>query len=269
MKIVRFADTAGNPGYGSLQPDGQVIAINDPFAGTPLAERGEAFAPARLLHPFDPVQIYGVGLNYADHAAETNKPLPERPLIFMKAINTAQSPGAPIVLPRHLASEKVDYEGELGFVISRTCKNVSPEDALDYVLGLTVANDVSARDWQFEWGGGQFIKGKSFDTFCPFGPAVVTLDEIADLKGMALETKLNGETVQKSDTGQLIFDLPYLISFLSGSTTLLPGTLILTGTPSGVGHARKPQARYLQPGDVVEVSIEGLGSLSNPVVAEA
>jgi len=185
----------------------------------------------------------------------------------MKAPTTVQNPGDPIVIPRFLRSDKVDYEGELGVVIGRPCKNVSPEEALSYVLGFVAANDVSARDWQKEKGGGQFCRGKSFDTFCPVGPCLVTIDELPDPSNLTLRTYVNEDKMQDSSTSDMIFDVPTLISFLSGSTTLLPGTLILTGTPSGVGEARDPK-RFLVPGDEVTVEIEGIGLLTNPVVEE-
>ena len=152
-------------------------------------------------------------------------------------------------------------------VIGRPCKNVTPSEALSYVLGFVAANDVSARDWQKEKGGGQFCRGKSFDTFCPVGPCLVTIDELPDPSNLTLRTFVNEEKMQESSTADMIFDVPTLISFLSGSTTLLPGTLILTGTPSGVGEARDPR-RYLVPGDEVTVEIEGIGLLTNPVVEE-
>ena len=193
--------------------------------------------------------------------------IPKNPMVFMKAPTASQKPGDPIVIPRFLRSDKVDYEGELGVVIGRPCKNVSPADALSHVLGYTCANDVSARDWQKEKGGGQFCRGKTFDTFCPVGPCLTTADEITDPSKLTLRTYLNDEKVQESKTDDLIFDVPALISFLSGSTTLLPGTLILTGTPSGVGEARDPK-RFLVPGDEVTVEIEGIGLLTNPVVEE-
>jgi 2-keto-4-pentenoate hydratase/2-oxohepta-3-ene-1,7-dioic acid hydratase in catechol pathway len=167
----------------------------------------------------------------------------------------------------HLASSQVDYEGELAVVIGKTCKNVSREKAFNYVFGYTVANDVSARDWQRQFGGGQFCRGKSFDTFAPLGPAILTTDEVPNPNQLQLRTRVNGEVRQDSNTSRMIFDVPRLIEFLSGSTTLLAGTVILTGTPSGVGMARKPPV-FLQPGDQIEVEIERIGVLSNSVIAE-
>jgi 2-keto-4-pentenoate hydratase/2-oxohepta-3-ene-1,7-dioic acid hydratase in catechol pathway len=161
----------------------------------------------------------------------------------------------------------VDYECELAVVIGRACKNVSRENALEYVLGYTCANDVSARDWQIARGGGQWCRGKSFDTFSPLGPCIVTTDEIPNPNALGIRTLLNGEPVQDWNTNDMIFDVPEIISFMSGSSTLLPGTVILTGTPHGVGMAAKPP-RWLREGDEVTIEIEGIGALTNPVIAE-
>jgi 2-keto-4-pentenoate hydratase/2-oxohepta-3-ene-1,7-dioic acid hydratase in catechol pathway len=161
----------------------------------------------------------------------------------------------------------VDYECELAVVIGKPCKNVSKADALSYVLGYTCANDVSARDWQKDWGGSQWCRGKTFDTFCPLGPCLVTPDEIPNPNALQIKTIVNGEVLQDWNTSDMIFDVPTLIEFLSGSTTLLPGTVILTGTPHGVGMARNPP-RWLQAGDSVTISIEGIGELTNPVRLE-
>ena len=267
MKIVRYLDRKGELGFGQLKEE-EVFRIR-------LKEEGGGFEPtedtadvAKLLTPVDFRCIYCVGLNYREHAAESGVEIPVHPVIFMKAPTAAQDPWSPIVLPRHLPSEKVDFEGELAVVIGRPCKNVSRGDALDHVLGYSCANDVSARDWQKEKGGGQFCRGKTFDTFCPLGPCLVTTDEIKDPNALSLRTTVNDEVMQEASTSDMIFDVPTLIEFLSGSTTLLPGTVILTGTPSGVGSARDPQ-RFLQAGDTVSVEIEDIGKLTNPVVEEA
>ena len=161
----------------------------------------------------------------------------------------------------------MDYECELAVVIGTTCKNVTRERALDHVLGYTCANDVTARDWQRQRGGSQWCRGKTFDTFAPMGPCLVTRDEIPHPNKLALRTRVNGETLQEWNTDDMIFDVPTLIEFLSGSTTLAPGTVILTGTPHGVGMARTPP-RWLQPGDTVEIEVEKIGRLSNPVALE-
>lgn len=211
--------------------------------------------------------IYGIGLNYLSHAIEADKPAPAHPLVFMKPPASATRHGEPIVLPRHLRSDKVDYEGELAVVIGRRCKNVAPSEALSHVAGYTLAIDVSARDWQFDLGGGQFCRGKGFDSFCPLGPVLRTTEEIPDPQRLEIRTYLNGTLVQKSAT-EMLFPVADLIAFLSGSTTLEPGTVILTGTPSGVGHQQNPP-RYLRRGDLVEVEIDEIGRLSRRVVEEA
>jgi 2-keto-4-pentenoate hydratase/2-oxohepta-3-ene-1,7-dioic acid hydratase in catechol pathway len=185
----------------------------------------------------------------------------------MKSASAVQNPGDPIEIPTHLASSEVDYECELAVVIGKTCKNVTRERALDYVLGYTCANDVSARDWQIRMGGSQWCRGKTFDTFAPLGPCLVTRDEIPNPNNLHIATILNGERMQDWTTSDMIFDVPRLIEFLSGSTTLVAGTVIMTGTPQGVGMARKPP-RWLAAGDVVTVEIESIGRLTNPVVAE-
>jgi len=266
VKIFRYLDQAGTMGFGRFDEQGQTFLILKKDDGD-FEVTDQRITPFRLLTPIDFRCIYAVGLNYRAHAEESGQEPPKYPMIFMKAPTSIQNPGDPIVLPRFLRSDRVDYEGELGVVIGRPCKNVKPEDALTYVLGYTCTNDVSARDWQKEKGGGQFCRGKSFDTFCPSGPCLVTADEIPDPSKLTIRTFVNEDKMQESSTDDLIFDVPHLISFLSGSTTLLPGTLILTGTPSGVGDARDPR-RYLVPGDEVTVEIDAIGMLTNPVVEE-
>jgi 2-keto-4-pentenoate hydratase/2-oxohepta-3-ene-1,7-dioic acid hydratase in catechol pathway len=265
MKIVRYLDGAGRARYGS-EDSGRVREIEgDVFGDHAVTEK--VAQVQRLLAPVEPRQILGIGLNYRRHAAETGAKIPDYPILFFKGVNAAQDPGGPIVIPGHMPSAEVDYECELAVVIGRTCKNVSREHALDYVLGYTCANDVSARDWQIRNGGGQWCRGKTFDTFAPLGPCLVTRDEIPNPNALKIATILNGERVQDSSTADMIFDVPRLIEFLSGSTTLVPGTVILTGTPQGVGMAAKPP-RWLKPGDVVTIEIEGIGQLTNPVAAE-
>jgi len=237
----------------------------DPFGSLTVTD--EVVTPGKLLSPVQPVAIFCIGLNYRQHAEESNAPIPQQPVLFMKSPGAVQNPGDDIVLPRHLQSDEVDYECELAVVIGRSCKNVSKANALDYVLGYTCANDVSARDWQIKRGGGQWCRGKTFDTFAPLGPCLVLKDEIPDPNTLRIQTILNGVTMQDSNTSDMIFDVPTLIEFLSGSTTLLPGTVILTGTPQGVGAARKPPV-FLRAGDTVTIEIEKIGALSNPVVAE-
>lgn len=267
MKIIRYLDRKGELGFGRIDDEGLMFVIRQNGKGG-FAATDDPADPGKILSPVDFRCIYCVGLNYKAHAKESGEEPPKHPMIFMKAATAIQDPGSPIVLPRFLRSDMVDYEGELGVVIGRPCKNVTKEEALDHVLGYVCANDVSARDWQKEKGGGQYCRGKTFDTFCPVGPCLVTTDEIPDPSKLTLRTYLNDDVVQESGTDDLIFDVPTLIAFLSGSTTLLPGTLILTGTPSGVGSAQDPR-RFLMSGDEVTVEIEGIGKLTNFVVEEA
>jgi 2-keto-4-pentenoate hydratase/2-oxohepta-3-ene-1,7-dioic acid hydratase in catechol pathway len=266
MRIVRYLDRAGKAHHGS-EEGGRVRRIEGDIYGQ-HAVTGETADVARVLAPVEAKVFFCIGLNYRRHAQETNAKIPEYPILFMKGPNAAQDPGAPIVIPGYLKSTEVDYECELAVVIGKTCKNVSRERALDHVLGYTCANDVSARDWQIKNGGSQWCRGKTFDTFAPFGPCLVTRDEIPDPNALKIATILNGERVQDWSTSDMIFDVPSLIEFLSGSTTLAPGTVIFTGTPHGVGMARKPQL-WLKPGDTVTVEIEKIGQLTNPVVAES
>lgn len=220
----------------------------------------------RRLAPVVPTQILCIGLNYRRHAEETGARIPQHPVLFMKNLGAVQDPGGPIRLPSRPApaSSEVDYEGELAVVLARDCRDATPENALSFVAGYTCANDVSARDWQKQRGGSQWCRGKSFDTFCPLGPVLVTPDELPDPNTLTLQTRLNGRTVQSSSTADMIFSVPELIAFLSGGTTLPAGTVILTGTPEGVGMARTPPL-WLQAGDRVEVEIGGIGILDNPV----
>jgi len=266
MKIARFIDTAGSICFGAQQPDGSMLLLEgDLYAG--LKPTGKTAAVRKLLAPFVPTTILGVGLNYKRHAEESGMKAPEQPVLFVKGLNTLQNPGDAIQIPTALASTEVDYECELAVVIGKACKNVTRERALDYVLGYTCANDVSARDWQLKRGGGQWCRGKFFDTFCPLGPYLVTTDDIPNPNALIIRTVLNGVTVQDWNTNDMIFDVPAIIAFLSGSTTLLPGTVILTGTPHGVGMAAKPP-RWLQPGDTVTIEIEKIGALTNFVELE-
>jgi len=240
--------------------------VGDVFG--PFQVTGEKIEVKKLLAPIQPCSIVCIGLNYRQHAEETGAKFPEFPVVFFKGLNTLQNPGDAIQIPTHLRSDEVDYECELAVVIGRACKNVSRQDALDYVLGYTCGNDVSARDWQRVRGGGQWCRGKSFDTFCPLGPALVTREEIPNPNALKIRTIVNDEVLQDWNTNDMIFDVPALIEFLSGSTTLLPGTVIMTGTPHGVGMARKPP-RWLKAGDKVTVEIEKIGTLTNPVANEA
>ncbi|MBX3381387.1 MAG: fumarylacetoacetate hydrolase family protein [Phycisphaeraceae bacterium] len=209
--------------------------------------------------------IIGVGMNYAKHAHEQGKGVPERPMLFTKNPMAACLNGDPIIVPKICQDRpQVDFETELGVVIGEMTRDISVADALKAVLGYCSANDVSARWWQKDGSGGQFCRGKSFDTFCPIGPSLVPASEVKDPQHLRLTTKVNGVLMQDANTSDMIFDVRRLIHEISRGTTLLPGTLILTGTPSGVGFARNPPV-FLKAGDTVEVEVEGLGVLGNTV----
>ncbi len=265
MKIIRF-QTSSETGHAALQDNGRALVIEGDIFGEFRASN-RVVENFQLLAPIQPATIMCIGLNYRQHALETNAPIPQYPVLFFKAPTALQHPNEPILLPTHLKSDQVDYECELAVIIGKTCKNATRDNALDFVLGYSCANDVSARDWQKARGGSQWSRGKTFDTFCPLGPVLVTRDEIPDPNTLVIQTRLNGEQVQSSNTSDMIFDVPTLIEFLSGSTTLQPGTVILTGTPSGVGMARTPQL-WLKKGDEVTVEIEKIGRLTNPVREE-
>ncbi len=267
MKIIRYLDSAGRAHFGSEQPDGSALRIEGDIYGAHrvTTERADL---RKLLAPVVPTQILCIGLNYRQHAEETKAKIPERPILFVKGINTLAHPGDAILIPQHLRSDEVDYECELAVVIGKPAKNVTRANALSHVLGYTCANDVSARDHQIKLGGGQWCRGKFFDTFAPLGPRLVTADEIPNPNALAISTTLNGERMQGSNTSDMIFDVSAIIEYLSGSTTLVPGTVILTGTPQGVGMARKPEPRWLRPGDSVTIEIEKIGALTNSVALE-
>ena len=232
-----------------------------------IAARAEPLAqvPSQLLPPvMRPGKILCVGLNYRDHAQETGQPIPDEPLIFNKLTSSLLGHGEAIVLPE--ASQKIDFEAELVIVIGKRGRHIAPEAACQYIAGYCCGNDISARDWQKEKPGGQWLLGKSFDTFAPLGPWVVSAEEIEDPGNLDIVCRVNGKTMQNSSTSNLIFPVPQLIAYISRVCTLEPGDLLFTGTPAGVGVARKP-AIFLQPGDRVEVEIDGVGVLSNGVVA--
>lgn len=219
----------------------------------------------KLLAPIPrPGKIICIGLNYADHARETGKAIPTYPVVFSKYANAVIAPGENIVLPK--VSTQVDYEAELAFVIGKRGRSIPEDKAMEYVVGYTIVNDVSARDYQNRTS--QWTMGKTFDTFAPMGPALVTKDEIADPHKLRIGLTIGEqEVLQNSNTSNLIFGIPKLVASLSEVMTLEPGDVVSTGTPPGVGDARKPQ-RFLKPGDVVHVWVEGLGTLTNLVVAE-
>ncbi len=266
MRIVRFVDDKRKIHFGEDIGGGKVRPLDGELFGK-LAPSGPAVKvdAQKLLSPLEPACIYCIGLNYREHATESGMKFPEYPVVFAKPNSTVIGPGQNIRIPAVCPEPEVDYECELAVVIGRKALNVPEKDALDYVLGYTCANDVSARNWQLKRGGGQWHRGKGFDTFCPLGPALVTKDEIPDPQNLVIRTILNGKVMQEHNTGDMIFNIAQLISFLSQDTTLPAGTVILTGTPQGVGFARKPPV-WLKAGDEVIIEIEKIGKLVNRVV---
>ena len=262
MKTLRFIDENGNSRFGTNHEDGFAHLIENGV----VKNNEEKLKVVKLLPPLEPSAIFCIGLNYAAHATETGQPKPERPVVFMKNPGSVVGCFDNIILPASCREPlQVDYEVELAVVIGKHAKNVLSKDALDYVAGYTIANDVSARKWQKNGGSGQWVRGKSFDTFCPIGPEVVLTDEIIDPNNLKLQTLLNGQVMQESNTSDMIFSVEQIIEYLSEDTTLLPGTMILTGTPEGVGFTRDP-AVFLKPGDRLEMTIEKIGTLVNEVV---
>ncbi|MCL6259473.1 fumarylacetoacetate hydrolase family protein [Aquiflexum sp. TKW24L] len=275
MKLIRFGETEKEK-PGIVSPDGKWLdcsSFGEDWSEEFLENDGlirlklwlesnihnlqEISDKNRLGSPIKrPSKILCVGLNYSLHAKESGMPVPEVPILFMKATSSLCGPFDPILIPRN--STKTDWEVELAVVIGKKATYVSKEDAMDYVAGYVLHNDVSERDFQLHHGG-QWVKGKSADHFAPLGPYLVTKDEIADPHNLRLWLKVNGETMQDSNTSDLVFDIPTLVSYISQYMTLLPGDVISTGTPSGVGLGLKPP-RYLNPGDVVELGIDGLGT---------
>jgi 2-keto-4-pentenoate hydratase/2-oxohepta-3-ene-1,7-dioic acid hydratase in catechol pathway len=258
MRIVRYR-FEGNSGYGIVEGGRLHPCEGDPFSG--LVRKPATLDPGavKLLSPVDPPNIICLGLNYRKHAQETGLAPPDEPLIFIKATTALCGPGDPIVLPSR-GPGMIDYEAELVIVIGKRAKDVPEEEACDYILGYTAANDVSNRAAQFS--DGQWARAKSHDTFCPIGPAIETG---LDADNLAITCRLDGKVMQSSRTSDMIFPVRHIVSYLSHAFTLRPGTVILTGTPDGVGFKRTPPV-YLQPGQTVEVEIEGIGILSNPVV---
>ncbi len=258
----------GALGFGSvkavIEAGSEGLAkVRDLVAGAPEGS-GIALTDVRLLAPLaDAQKLIFIGLNYRDHAAEAKMEIPATPTVFAKFANSVIHPGDPIVLPS--ASQKPDYEAEFAFVIGKRGKHIRAAEWREYVAGYTIINDVSARD--FQMATSQWIMGKTCDSFCPMGPFVTTIEEIANPHNLRIECLLNGETMQDSNTGELIFKIPELLEHLSKAMTLEPGDVVSTGTPAGVGFSKKPP-RWLQPGDDCVVRIEGLGELRNPVVAE-
>lgn len=265
MRIIRFL-SGGQTYTGQQLDDRTALRIEGDLFGS-YRVTDQRLAVEKLLAPLVPTDILCIGLNYREHAKESGSAIPQNPMLFIKASNTLNNPFDPIPVPR--LTHEVDYECELAIVIGKTAKHVSKAEALNYVFGYTAANDVSARDWQRDknLGGGQFARGKSFDGFCPLGPAIVTRDEIANPNDLRIKTILNGQVMQEHTTGDMIFDVPTLIASLSSTMTLRPGAVILTGTPQGVGFARTPPV-WMKAGDTVVVEVEKIGRLENPLVNE-
>ena len=282
MKLVTFESTSGEPRPGVIAGEGiidlceldhslpkglrEILDANALRRVAELASTSSAVKAdqPRLLSPIPrPNKIIGIGLNYRNHAIESGMAIPTEPIVFAKFASVVIGPEMPIRLPE--MSTEVDFEAELAVVIGRRGRNIPQGEAMSYVAGYMLANDVSARDWQLKKPGGQWILGKTFDTFCPLGPALITADEVPEPHALRIQFRLNGETMQDSNTSELIFRVDQLIAYLSQVFTLEPGDVILTGTPPGVGFARKPPV-FLKPGDVCEVEIERLGILRNPCV---
>lgn len=263
MKLARFVGPGGRTLFGRMIDDQTAQPLTGELFGE-LAFASESVAIERFLPPIDPPNIFAIGRNYRAHAEETGAGVPDRPLVFQKATTSVIAAGDSIQLPRS-APDEVDFEAELAIVIGRTARHVTEATALDYVFGYTCANDVSARDCQRN--DKQWARAKGFDTFCPLGPWLVTPDEI-DPDSCGIRSRLNGTVMQDANTAAMMHSCGALISYLARQFTLLPGTLILTGTPEGVGFARKPPV-FLKPGDTIEIEVDGIGVLANPVVAEA
>lgn len=267
MKIIRFMTENGQVAHGRYrdeEPDRADIIEGDILRDFRVTQKKEKIS--QFLPPILPTNILALGLNYRKHADEIKMDAPDFPVLFMKATSSVIGHEEPILLPA-AGSDQVDYEGELAVILSGSAKNIPPDRAFDCILGYTCANDVSARDWQFEKQQGQWARGKSFDTFCPLGPFLVTKDEILNPNRLRIRTTLNDAVLQDAHTDAMIFPVAKIVSLLSRSMTLLPGTVILTGTPEGVGFKRQPPV-FLKDGDRITIEIEKIGRLSNPVKKE-
>jgi 2-keto-4-pentenoate hydratase/2-oxohepta-3-ene-1,7-dioic acid hydratase in catechol pathway len=268
MKIIRFVGNDDKVYFGVVEsPDDVTARVLEGNIFGEYYVSSTVLDIKNLLAPISSPNIIGIGLNYKKHADETGIKLPDIPVMFLKATGSLTGHMSPIILPG-IGAEQVDHEAELAIVIGKRGKNIPKDEAYDYVLGYTCANDVSARDWQIRKQKTQWARGKSFDTFCPIGPWVVTKDEIPDPNNLWIQSEINGKIYQDSNTKDMIFDIPTIISNLSQSITLFPGTIILTGTPNGVGFTRIPPV-FLTKGDTVTISIEKIGRLDNPVILES
>lgn len=262
MRIVRFSTKNSESSWGILENSSITSIEGDIFGSWKKGKLELGLENVRLLAPVQPPNILAIGLNYKAHAKESGQPAPPAPVLFIKANTALNDPDQPIVLPS-MAPNEVDYEAELVIIIGKTAHDVTEDEANNFVLGYTCGNDVSARDCQLRLDA-QWARGKSFDTFAPMGPWIETEVQPDSCR---IRSRLNGLTMQDSNTKDLIFSTKQLISYLSKCMTLKPGTAIMTGTPSGVGFARKPPV-FLKPGDIVEIDIDGIGTLRNPVKRE-
>ncbi|TDO93935.1 2-keto-4-pentenoate hydratase/2-oxohepta-3-ene-1,7-dioic acid hydratase in catechol pathway [Halanaerobium saccharolyticum] len=261
MKIIRY-QMNNEIKRGILEDDRVFELVGDIFSDFSRGKKTADLEEVKLLAPIVPPNIIAIGLNYRQHAVETGAEIPERPVIFLKATSSITDPNSEITLPK-LAPDEVDYEAELAVIIAKEAKNIETVEVDEYILGYSCANDVSARDCQKKLDE-QWARGKSFDTFCPLGPWIETELDAGDLE---IKSILNEEIMQQSRTSDMIFKIEQLISYLSHNMTLLPGTVILTGTPEGVGFAREDQV-FLKDGDQITIEIEGIGSLVNTVKKE-
>ncbi len=272
MKIVRYGEKGvEKPGFidsngnlrdlskqfedidGSFLSDDNLSRLTSANEeGFPLVEGVERFG----VPVANPSKLIAIGLNYADHAEETNSPIPTEPIVFMKAVSAITGPNDDVIIPSN--SKKSDWEVELAFIIGTTAKNVSKDNAMDHVAGYTICNDVSEREWQLEHGS-QWSKGKSFDTFAPIGPWLVTKDEVLDPHNLPMWLDVNGTRMQTGNTNTMIFNIPEIVSYLSSFVTLIPGDIVTTGTPPGVGMGIKPSPVFLKPGDKMHLGIDSLG----------
>ena len=261
MKIIRYQKN-DEFSYGILKGEDVYQLKGNIFKQFSAGEKIANIEEVELLAPVEPPNIIAIGLNYRQHAEETGAEIPERPVIFLKATTSITDPDSDILLPK-LAAEEVDYEAELAVIIGKEAKNLETVEVSDYILGYSCANDVSARDCQKKLDK-QWARGKSFDTFCPIGPWIET--EL-NPNNCSIRSILNGKVMQESNTSDMIFNVEQLVSYLSHNMTLLPGTVILTGTPEGVGFAREEKV-FLRDGDEIVIEIEGLGRLKNSVLKE-
>lgn len=266
MRIVRIVDQQGNTVLAVKHASNELTRLIGNLYGE-YHDSGEKVEAKKLLAPIEPAAIIGIGLNYHDFAEFVGAAIPEYTIVFMKNPATLIGPEDSIAIPDCCMNPpQADFESELAVIIGKPAKNVSVEKAFDYVLGYTVTNDVTARTWLTLDGAKQWVRGKSFDTFTVLGPELVTKDEITDPQNLSVKSVLNGQLMQDSNTSKMIFSIEQLIAYLSEGTTLLPGTVILTGTPKGVGANQDPKV-FLKPGDTIEVSVGGVGTLKNAVIA--